>query len=220
MMPAIASPSLNSATKARINAAPRRVRKSRSGSIDRMREAGSETGCHDAALRRRRFRRQQGHHQSEADQRRNAEQRRMPADRADGGDHAGGRDQQSNAIAPDVGRHGGALAMLGEGLDAPGVDHDVLAGGEEGDEGGQRQSRGTAGARGPTAPAQRRRRLARAGWRPASRGDGRGAAAGQGARRCRARAPTGTSASRRGQYSRSARSARGRRRLPTATGGR
>ena len=63
----------------------------------------------------------------------------MPADRTGRGDHAGGRDQQCDAVPPDVGGHRGALAVLGKDLDAPGVHCDVLAGGEEGDQGGERE---------------------------------------------------------------------------------
>ena len=205
MIPAIASPSLNRATKASISHAPGRARKSRNGAITACtRRAANPAGARRAAAG--------GSGASsvttspQADQRRDAQQRRMPADRADRGDHPGGGYQQRDAISPDIGRHGRPLAVLGEHLDAPGIDDDVLARRQEGDHGRdpewtQRQAR-RVGER----QQRRLRRRAPAGWRRASRGDGRATVADRGAGRCRAPVPTGTSASRQGRYSRSPRS--------------
>ena len=172
MMPAIASPSLNSATKARISGAPGRVRNSRSGSTTACAQPGGEARPADAALRAG-----GGSGASRvttspsADQRRDAQQRRVPADDADGRIAPVLGDQQRDAVAPDIGRHRRPLAARGEDLDAPGVDDDVLAGGQEGDQRGeaereqrqarrvgQRQQRGGGASAGWIAASQPRRR--------------------------------------------------------------
>ena len=132
---------------------------------------------------------------------------------ADQEQRAGGRDQHADAIGRDVGRHAGGLLVLGQALDAEGVDDDVLRrrGGrdqqraERDQRRARRRDRRSRGTRSPPSAESART--------PASRGGGRAAATAPARRAHRPAAPTGTSPCRACRPARTGRWCRDRRRI-------
>ncbi len=70
------------------------------------------------------------------------EQGGVPTDGGGEGDDARTGDQHGGAIAPDIASDGGAHGGEREKFDAPGIDHDVLAGGAKRDEGAEGEGGG------------------------------------------------------------------------------
>ena len=139
MIPAIASPSLNSATNASTSSADGPNQKRTHRVDNRVSQPQRRHRCAWFLSPSHQRDQAAGSHQD-----RNPKQRQMPADRRRRRDRPRRGDQQRHPVPPDIDGKRKPLSQRRKNLDPPGVDGDVLRGGQHRD----------------AAPPPRRRRLA------------------------------------------------------------